>query len=74
MKEEKKQLENRLMTANEVRELFGGISDMTVWRWLQSEQLGFPKPIHIQRRRFWRASDIEAFVAKQAASGNSAAA
>lgn len=71
---ENRPIENRLMTANEVRDTFGGVSDMTLWRWLESEQLGFPKPLYIQRRRFWRASDIEAFVAKQAASGNSAAA
>ena len=46
----------RLISASVVREMFGGVSSMTVWRWLQDESLGFPKPIYVQRRRFWRDS------------------
>ena len=34
---------------------------MTLWRWLQDESLGFPKPTKIRQRRYWDADDIEAF-------------
>ena len=33
------------ITAAAVRELCGGISDMTLWRWL--DRLGFPRPTYI---------------------------
>jgi predicted DNA-binding transcriptional regulator AlpA len=29
-----------------------GVSDMTIWRWLQNTSLGFPAPIRINGRRF----------------------
>jgi predicted DNA-binding transcriptional regulator AlpA len=34
---------------------------MTLWRWLQDESLGFPKPSKIRQRRYWDADEIEAF-------------
>jgi len=39
-----------------VRDLCGGISDMTLWRWLDRQ--GFPKPSYIARRRYWREADV----------------
>jgi len=56
----------RLISAKDVRTRCGGISDMTMWRWLESETLGFPRPIYIQRRRFWEEDEVEAFIARQA--------
>jgi predicted DNA-binding transcriptional regulator AlpA len=38
---------------------YGGISDRTVDRWL--EKLDFPKPIYIQRRRYWDEAELDAF-------------
>jgi predicted DNA-binding transcriptional regulator AlpA len=49
------------MPAKEVRALFGGVSQMTLWRWLQDESLGFPKPTMIRGRRYWDADSVEAF-------------
>jgi predicted DNA-binding transcriptional regulator AlpA len=49
------------MPAKEVRALFGGVSQMTLWRWLQDESLGFPRPTTIRNRRYWDADEIEAF-------------
>lgn len=43
------------ITASAVREICGGVSDMTLWRWLQAD---FPKPAVINRRRYWRKSDV----------------
>jgi predicted DNA-binding transcriptional regulator AlpA len=58
-------MDRRYLTANQVRERFGKISDMTLWRWLQDDELGFPKPVVIQRRRFFRLDDIEHFEANR---------
>jgi predicted DNA-binding transcriptional regulator AlpA len=62
----------RLLTAKEVRQRFGNISDMSLWRWIESETLGFPKPVYIMRRRFWDADEVEAFIARQAETGKAA--
>ena len=49
---------NRRIAAGEVRQLCGGISDMTLWRWLDDKALAFPRPVYIARRRYWREADI----------------
>lgn len=52
---------DELIQAAEVRRIFGGISDMSLWRWLDNPDLNFPRPIFISRRRFWRKSEIAAW-------------
>ena len=52
------------ITAAAVRELCGGISDMTLWRWL--DRLGFPRPTYIARRRYWREDEVVAWLEAQA--------
>lgn len=47
-----------------VREICGGISDMTLWRWLKERD--FPRPIYIAGRRFWREADVLAWLDAQA--------
>lgn len=54
---------SRRLTANQVRNRFGGISDMTLWRWLQDEALAFPRPIVINRRRFFLEAELDAWEA-----------
>ena len=49
------------LNAAQVRTRYGGVSDMALWRWLQDDDLGFPKPFRINRRRFWKASDLTAW-------------
>ena len=49
------------LNAGQVRTRYGGVSDMALWRWLQDDDLGFPKPLRINRRRFWKASDLTAW-------------
>jgi predicted DNA-binding transcriptional regulator AlpA len=51
--------ETSLISARTVRAELGGISDMTLWRWLNRSDLGFPQPVVIARRRYWRRVDIE---------------
>jgi predicted DNA-binding transcriptional regulator AlpA len=49
------------LTAGQVRRRYGGMSDMALWRWLRDEKLGFPQPLRINRRRFWREMDLIAW-------------
>jgi len=49
----------KLIPARIVRAELGGISDMTLWRWLHRPDLQFPQPVVIARRRYWRRTDLE---------------
>lgn len=49
---------NRRIPANVVRELIGGVSDMTLSRWLADPAKAFPRPVYIGRRRFWKEAEI----------------
>ena len=55
----------RFLTAGQVRERFGGISDMTLWRWLHDDSLAFPKPMVVNRRRLFREGDIDRWAAER---------
>lgn len=54
------------LTGPQVCARFGNISDMTLWRWLNNRALGFPSPLVINRRRYWRLAEIEAWERSQA--------
>ena len=56
-----------LLKAAAVKARYGGISDMTLWRWINDEELGFPTPLVISKRRFWRESDLTAWERTRAA-------
>jgi predicted DNA-binding transcriptional regulator AlpA len=56
--------EKRIASAA-VREMCGGVSDVTVRRWMKSR--GFPEPQHIHGRRYWREADVLAWLDAQAA-------
>ncbi len=56
-----------LMTSVQVRQFCGGVSDMTVWRWLRDERVQFPKPVSINKRNYWRRGDLRAWQAMHAA-------
>jgi predicted DNA-binding transcriptional regulator AlpA len=58
-------LTQELITASRVRELCGGICDMTLWRWRRDPDLQFPEPVIIRRRNFYRASEIAGFIERQ---------
>jgi predicted DNA-binding transcriptional regulator AlpA len=57
---------SKLLTAAAVRDALGGISDMTLWRWLNDPALNFPKPIYIARRRYWKEADVSEWLDAQA--------
>ncbi|WP_420344471.1 helix-turn-helix transcriptional regulator [Paenirhodobacter sp.] len=31
---------------------------MTIYRWLNSPEMNFPKPIYIGRLRYWKEADV----------------
>ena len=45
------------LTAKQTRTRYGDVSDMWLWRRLHDDS-GFPRPIVINRRRFWRVSEL----------------
>lgn len=59
-------MDSNLISAVSVRKICGGISDMSLWRWLHDPQLGFPQPILIQRRRYWREAEVQAWIDQRA--------
>lgn len=61
--------ERKYLTANQVRARFGGISDMSLWRWLNDPKLGFPQPTYINKRRFFDEAAIAAWEAEQTIRG-----
>lgn len=56
--DEAKDLE-RLLSRRDLRRLFP-VSDMTIWRWQQSR--GFPPPMKIGGRNFWREHDVSTWI------------
>ncbi len=53
---------HKRIQAATVREMCGGISDMSLWRWLNDPDVNFPKPIYIGRRRYWKEAEIIAWL------------
>ena len=49
---------DKRIQSSAVRDLCGGVSDMTLWRWLNDPAMNFPKPSYIGKRRFWRKADV----------------
>lgn len=54
----------RRIQAAAVRELCGGVSDMWLWRKLDGDPT-FPRPVYIGKRRFWKESEIIAWLEAQ---------
>ena len=52
-----------------VRAMCGGVSSMTIYRWLRQPDMGFPAPIYIARRRYWKKGDVMAWLESRAAGG-----
>jgi predicted DNA-binding transcriptional regulator AlpA len=50
----------KLIPGDQVRQRYGGISEMTIHRWLTGKT-GFPQPVKISGRNYWHVSDLDAF-------------
>jgi predicted DNA-binding transcriptional regulator AlpA len=57
---------NEFLTSRQILDRYK-ISDMSLWRWLRDERLGFPKPTIIRRRRYWPLTDVEHWERSRAA-------
>ncbi|SFH21197.1 helix-turn-helix transcriptional regulator [Sulfitobacter dubius] len=44
-----------------------GVSEMTVWRWRQDPSLGFPSPVRIRNRLYFRADELRDWMETQRA-------
>lgn len=55
--------EAAMITARTVREICGGVSDMSVHRWLKGS--GFPRPVYHNRRRYWREDEVRGWWANR---------
>ncbi|NEI02400.1 DNA-binding protein [Rhizobium leguminosarum] len=51
---------NRILPARNVWQRYG-VTDRTIDRWLFQPGLGFPRPIVINRRRYWNECDLIAW-------------
>ena len=58
-----KEDQDSLIPAAQVREHFGGVSDMWIHRRLHDDS-EFPRPLYIGRLRFWRLSELVAWEAR----------
>lgn len=55
--------QDRYLTARQVWERYG-VTSMTLWRWLNDERIGIPKPTYFGRFRYWLLSDLLAWERK----------
>lgn len=62
-----------LLPAKMVCELLGGITTMTLYRWINNPELNFPAPVVINRLRYWRQEDIADFQARSSKADGKAA-
>ena len=57
---------HKRIPARTVCDMCGGVSDMTLHRWLKDPEKEFPRPIYIGKRRYWREAEIIAWLDAQA--------
>lgn len=53
-------MQTELLTGRHIRLMFGGVSDMTLWRWVRDGRI--PKPLKIANRNYWRADEVNALI------------
>lgn len=51
-----------LLNSGQVRARLGRISAMALWRWRNDSALRFPKPLTINKRNYWRSSELAAWI------------
>jgi hypothetical protein len=62
------QLNDPLLTTNQVRALAGSVSTMCLWRWQRDDGVRFPPPdAQINGRNYWRGSTIKSWQDRMAA-------
>ena len=51
------------LTSRKVRQRYGGVSAMTLWRWMK--ETNFPKPVVICKRNYFDIAELDAFDAAE---------
>lgn len=51
-----------ILSGPDARRLCGNVSTQTWWRWQRDKSLGFPPPIRIQSRPYWRLADLRVWL------------
>ncbi|MCH2393224.1 helix-turn-helix transcriptional regulator [Oceanibaculum sp.] len=51
-------MNDKLLSACAVREIVGGISLATLWRWSNDPAMGFPPALKLRGRNYWSESAI----------------
>jgi predicted DNA-binding transcriptional regulator AlpA len=51
--------DKQYIVRRKLRARFGGISDMTLWRWEHDRKLAFPRAIAINGRKYYDLAEIE---------------
>lgn len=51
---------DKFLTSAQTRARYGNVSDMWLWRRLHDGS-GFPQPMVLNKRRYWRLSDLIAW-------------
>ena len=54
----------KFLTSRQVCARYGDVSSMSLWRWCNDAELGFPQPVRINRIRFWDEAELNAFDAR----------
>lgn len=50
------------LSSRQVRERYGNLSKMTLWRLQNKANNGFPEPVKLgERKRLWRLRELEAW-------------
>ena len=50
-----------LLSTKQVCARYGNITTMTLWRWMHSEAVNFPRPRVISRHNYWPLGDLRAW-------------
>lgn len=57
-----------LLSARDTARRCGGVSRMTIYRWQRDPRVGFPAPVSINNRNYWRWGQVRAWKQRQAQS------
>jgi predicted DNA-binding transcriptional regulator AlpA len=55
----------KYLPARQVWERYG-VTSMSLHRWVQNPEMGFPQPIYIGRNRYWDESELTAWERRRA--------
>ncbi len=58
--------DDALLNSSQVKARCGSVSDMCIWRWLRDERVGFPHPVKINKRNYWKLGDLRAWQERHA--------